>query len=61
VHVWTVNTEQDVRLCRDLGVDALISDHPELALKTLAEDPADAPAYAAEHRRRLMDRLRRNR
>ena len=61
VHVWTVNTEQDVRLCRDIGVDALISDHPEMALKTLAEDPADAPAYAAEHRRRLMDRLRRGR
>jgi glycerophosphoryl diester phosphodiesterase len=61
VHVWTVNTAQDVRLCRDIGVDALISDRPELALETLAEDPADAPAYPAGHRRRLMDRLRRGR
>ncbi|TCM49481.1 glycerophosphodiester phosphodiesterase family protein [Kribbella sp. VKM Ac-2568] len=36
VHVWTVNTEQDVLHCADVGVDAIISDRPELALKTLA-------------------------
>ena len=36
VHVWTVNTEQDVLHCADIGVDAIISDRPELALKTLA-------------------------
>lgn len=47
VHVWTVNTAEDVRLCRDIGVDALISDRPELALRTLAEDPATEPAPAA--------------
>jgi glycerophosphoryl diester phosphodiesterase len=38
VHVWTVNTEKDVRHCRDLGVDAVISDRPDLALQVLAED-----------------------
>jgi glycerophosphoryl diester phosphodiesterase len=39
VHVWTVNADVDVRHCRDIGVDAIISDHPEAALKTLAQPP----------------------
>ena len=33
VHVWTVNAEQDVRHCREIGVDAVISDRPEAALQ----------------------------
>jgi glycerophosphoryl diester phosphodiesterase len=40
VHVWTVNSEVGVRHCREIGVDAIISDRPEMALKTLAEVPA---------------------
>ncbi|WP_427887103.1 glycerophosphodiester phosphodiesterase [Kribbella sp. GL6] len=38
VHVWTVNAENDVRHCRDIGVDAVISDRPDLALRVLGED-----------------------
>ncbi|MBD2759607.1 glycerophosphodiester phosphodiesterase [Yimella sp. cx-573] len=28
VHVWTVDSEQDVQLCLDLGVDAIITNRP---------------------------------
>jgi len=28
VHVWTVNTEAELRLCLDLGVEAVITDKP---------------------------------
>ena len=28
VHVWTVNAEADVQHCRDIGVDAIITDRP---------------------------------
>ena len=41
VHVWTVNSADDVRHCRDIGVDAIISDRPGAALEILAEEPAD--------------------
>lgn len=37
VHVWTVNAEDDLRHCRDTGVDAVISDRPDVALRVLAE------------------------
>jgi glycerophosphoryl diester phosphodiesterase len=40
VYVWTVNADADVRHCRDIGVDAIISDRPEAALKTLSEPPS---------------------
>jgi glycerophosphoryl diester phosphodiesterase len=43
VHVWTVNSADDVRHCRDLGVDVIISDRPGAALETLAEEPTAAP------------------
>lgn len=43
VHVWTVNSADDIRNCRDIGVDAIISDRPGAALEILAEDPAAAP------------------
>jgi glycerophosphoryl diester phosphodiesterase len=43
VHVWTVNSADDVRHCRDIGVDAIISDRPGAALETLAAEPAAAP------------------
>ncbi|TDW89858.1 MULTISPECIES: glycerophosphodiester phosphodiesterase family protein [Kribbella] len=37
VHVWTVNAENDIRHCREIGVDAVISDRPDVALRVLAE------------------------
>ncbi len=35
VHVWTVNAAEDVTLCSDLGVDAIITDRPRRVLDTL--------------------------
>ena len=40
VHVWTVNRPADMDLVRDLGVDAIITDHPDEALRRLGRDPA---------------------
>jgi glycerophosphoryl diester phosphodiesterase len=37
VHVWTVNAENDIRHCREIGVDAVISDRPDVALRVIAE------------------------
>ncbi|MGW6196419.1 glycerophosphodiester phosphodiesterase [Kribbella sp. NPDC055110] len=41
VHVWTVNAENDIRHCREIGVDAVISDRPDVALRVLAEGPEE--------------------
>lgn len=35
VHVWTVNTVEDLDLCIDLGVEAVITDDPRAALAHL--------------------------
>ena len=35
VHVWTVNEPADIALCADLGVDAIITDTPALAMAQL--------------------------
>ena len=35
IHVWTVNTADDLQLCLDLGVTAVISDHPAHMLELL--------------------------
>ncbi len=35
IHVWTVNTEADLRLCLDLGVTAVISDRPGYLVRLL--------------------------
>jgi glycerophosphoryl diester phosphodiesterase len=35
VIVWTVNDEDDLKLCQDLGVKAVITDYPERARKIL--------------------------
>ena len=35
VHVWTVNTEADLDLCRELGVEAVISDRPRAMVSHL--------------------------
>ncbi|MGZ4438615.1 MAG: glycerophosphodiester phosphodiesterase family protein [Nocardioidaceae bacterium] len=32
IHVWTVNSEADVDLCTELGVEAVITDRPTMAL-----------------------------
>jgi glycerophosphoryl diester phosphodiesterase len=41
IHVWTVNTEEDLELCLDLGVKAVISDRPALMLHLLDGAPGD--------------------
>lgn len=38
-HVWTVNSEADIRHCLDIGVDAIITDRPELALAMIRPRP----------------------
>ncbi|HET6625378.1 MAG TPA: glycerophosphodiester phosphodiesterase family protein [Nocardioidaceae bacterium] len=35
MHVWTVNTPEDIDLCVDLGVEAVITDRPATALTHL--------------------------
>ena len=40
VHVWTVNRAADMQLARDLGVDVIITDHPEELLRRLGRDAA---------------------
>jgi glycerophosphoryl diester phosphodiesterase len=38
VHVWTVNRTRDMDLACDLGVDVLITDHPDELLRRLGRD-----------------------
>ena len=40
VHVWTVNRPGDMDLARDLGVDVIITDHPDELLRRLGRDVA---------------------
>jgi glycerophosphoryl diester phosphodiesterase len=40
VHVWTVNTEEQLDLCRSLGVSAVITDRPRAVLGWLDGVPA---------------------
>jgi glycerophosphoryl diester phosphodiesterase len=40
VHVWTVNRAADMDLVRRLGVDAVITDHPDELLRRLGRDAA---------------------
>lgn len=35
VHVWTVNEPEDVDLCADLGIDAIITNRPRAVLRQL--------------------------
>ena len=35
MHVWTVNTEEELRTCLDLGVRAVITDRPRLMIELL--------------------------
>ncbi len=41
IHVWTVNRAADMDFVRDLGADAVITDHPDELLRRLGRD---APA-----------------
>jgi glycerophosphoryl diester phosphodiesterase len=41
VHPWTVNTEEDLRFCLELGVDGVTTDDPDLCARILT---AAAPA-----------------
>jgi glycerophosphoryl diester phosphodiesterase len=38
VHVWTVNSAADMDLVRDLGVDAVVTDHPDALLSRLGRE-----------------------
>jgi glycerophosphoryl diester phosphodiesterase len=38
IHVWTVNRPRDMDLVRQLGVDAVITDHPDVLLRRLGRD-----------------------
>jgi glycerophosphoryl diester phosphodiesterase len=40
VHVWTVNRPRDMDLARRLGVDAIITDHPDELLRRLGRNSA---------------------
>jgi glycerophosphoryl diester phosphodiesterase len=40
VHVWTVNRPADMDYLRDLGVDVIITDHPQELLRRLGRDTA---------------------
>ena len=35
VHVWTVNSDADLQLCQELGVEAVITDRPAYMLERL--------------------------
>ena len=37
VHTWTANTEEDIRFLLDAGVDAIITNYPDIALKLRGE------------------------
>ena len=37
MHVWTVNTEADLRRCQELGVLAVITDRPAYILQQLGQ------------------------
>ena len=39
IHVWTVNTPEDLDLCARLGVEAVITDDPGMALATSTVRP----------------------
>ena len=38
VHVWTVNSEEEVRHMKKLNVDAVITNYPDMALSVVKEE-----------------------
>jgi glycerophosphoryl diester phosphodiesterase len=43
VHVWTVDAVDDIALCRDLGVEAIITNRPGRVLRALGREAARPP------------------
>ena len=43
VKVWTVNAEEDMRRLVSIGVDGLITDHPDVARSVISTRPAERP------------------
>ena len=41
VHVWTVDTPEDVELCLELGVEAIITNRPSRVLRALGRAPGE--------------------
>ena len=37
VHVWTINNEEDMRRCCEMGLDAIITNYPDVARKVVDE------------------------
>ncbi len=48
VHVWTVNTAADARLCLRLGVQVLITDRPAMVRREVASHVSRAPQRAEQ-------------
>jgi len=46
VHVWTVNRPGDMDLVASLGVDAVITDHPDEMMRRLGRDIPETPVSA---------------
>jgi len=44
VHVWTVDDATDIALCRDLGVEAIITNRPGRVLRALGRGAGTPPA-----------------
>ena len=44
VHVWTVDDAADIALCRDLGVEAIITNRPGRVLRALGREAGPPPA-----------------
>ena len=44
VHVWTVDDAADIALCRDLGVEAIITNRPSRVLRALGREAGPPPA-----------------
>lgn len=44
VHVWTVNTEEQMKMCATLGVDAVIGNYPDKA-REFFDEPFDNRKY----------------
>ncbi|MDQ1599077.1 MAG: glycerophosphoryl diester phosphodiesterase [Actinomycetota bacterium] len=43
VHVWTVDAAEDIALCRDLGVEAIITNRPGRVLRALGREAGPLP------------------
>ena len=37
VHVWTIKNEEDMRRCCEMGLDAIITNYPDVARKVVDE------------------------